>query len=142
MVETADFVDDVNDVDASQAHDWWHSACGDPYLGEHLHILERMVVAPVAGIFTQGAGLVPPGHGWSSASARTRRRRDRHEPSPFAALGAFVSEGDVVGKIGTTDVQTPFAGSVAGFLVHTGEKVVAGQPVAWLRAAATVQGFD
>jgi biotin carboxyl carrier protein len=141
VVETADFVDNV---DAVQAHDWWHSACGDPYLGEHLHISERMVIAPVAGTFTQALGLVPPGHGWSSApgSARTARHRARAQIRPFAALGAYVSEGDLVGRIGSTDVRTPFAGSVAGFLVHSGEKVSVGQPVAWLRAAATVEGFD
>jgi biotin carboxyl carrier protein len=138
VVETADFVDNV---DAAQAHDWWHSACEDPYLGEHLHISERMVVAPVAGTFTQAPGLVPPGPGWSSP-VRGGRHRARNQRRNSAVLGAYLSEGDLVGRIGAAEVRTLFAGSIAGFLVHSGEKVNAGQPVAWLRAAATVEGFD
>jgi biotin carboxyl carrier protein len=31
------------------------------------------------------------------------------------------------------EVRTPFAGRLVGFLAHRGERVMTGQPVAWLR---------
>jgi biotin carboxyl carrier protein len=37
--------------------------------------------------------------------------------------------------VGDVEVRTPFAGVVVGFLAHPGERVVSGQPVAWLRIA-------
>jgi biotin carboxyl carrier protein len=44
-----------------------------------------------------------------------------------------VDVGDLLGKVGANEVRTPFAGQVVGFLAHAGERVVAGQPLAWLR---------
>jgi biotin carboxyl carrier protein len=44
-----------------------------------------------------------------------------------------VGVGDLLGRVGGAEVRTPFAGLVVGFLAHAGERVVAGQPVAWLR---------
>ena len=50
--------------------------------------------------------------------------------------GAPVAVGDLLGTVGTVEVRTPFAGTVVGFLAHPGERVVAGEPVAWLRVQA------
>jgi len=44
--------------------------------------------------------------------------------------------GDVVGRVGVTEVRTPFAGRMVGFLARAGERVVTGQPIAWLRVPA------
>ena len=44
--------------------------------------------------------------------------------------------GDLLGTVGAAEVRTPFAGMVVGFLAHPGERVAAGEPVAWLRVQA------
>jgi hypothetical protein len=73
-------------------------------------IAERLIVSPGVGVF---------------------------EPGDFAE-GADVTPGDVVGRIVGPGVQqlvhSPFAGRLMGMLAHAGERLRAGQPVAWLRA--------
>ncbi len=75
------------------------------HAGEHLYMSERVVVSPAAGIF---------------------------EPAPVAEA---VEVGALIGTVGGTDVRTPFAGTIMGHLALSGERVTAGQPVAWLRTA-------
>jgi biotin carboxyl carrier protein len=41
--------------------------------------------------------------------------------------------GDLVGWAGATEIRSSFAGSLEGIIVLPGERVVSGQPVAWLR---------
>jgi [acyl-carrier-protein] S-malonyltransferase len=94
--------------------------------GEHLYTSERVVVSPAAGVFVPDDGLSAPGPGGLAA------------PSA-AAPGSGVVEvvvGDLLGRVGGSEVRTPFAGQVVGFLAHSGERVVAGQPLAWLRVSA------
>lgn len=86
--------------------------------GEHLYASERLVVAPAAGVFhPKGSWAVPGPGGVPSGS------------------GVAVAVGDQIGVVGPEEVRTAFAGSVVGFLAHDGERVVAGQPLAWLRVA-------
>ncbi len=73
------------------------------HAGEHLYMSERVVVSPATGVFEP----IPP--------------------SPWVEVGG------VVGKVGDLDVRTPFAGALMGLLALSGERVVTGQPVAWLR---------
>jgi biotin carboxyl carrier protein len=77
--------------------------------GEGLLVPERMIVAPTVGVFR----------------------------SIHLADGADVAAGQTVGHIegpGTsTCVSSPFAGQLIGMLVHPGERLREGQPVAWLR---------
>jgi [acyl-carrier-protein] S-malonyltransferase len=73
------------------------------HAGEHLYMSERVVVSPAAGVF---------------------------EP---AALTDSLEVGALIGTVGSTDVRTPFAGSMMGHLALAGERVTLGQPVAWLR---------
>jgi len=79
--------------------------------GEHTTVLERMIVAPDVGVF-RPLGL---------------------------AAGSAVAVGDVVGVVegpGKREpVRSPFAGTVIGVLAHAGERLRAGQPVAWMRVA-------
>ena len=93
------------DGDASPAH----------HHGESLTVLERVVVAPSVGIF-------------------------RHLPADrLTAEGSMVLEGQSVGTLETGGSSTPvcsaFTGFLMGMLARPGERVRAGQPVAWLRGA-------
>jgi biotin carboxyl carrier protein len=77
--------------------------------GEGLLVPERMIVAPTVGVF---------------------------RPVELPEAGD-VAQGQTVGMVdgpGTsTPVASPFAGQLVGVLVHPGERLREGQPVAWLR---------
>jgi [acyl-carrier-protein] S-malonyltransferase len=79
-----------------------------PHEGEHLFMTERVVVSPAAGIFTPAEGL---------------------ESGDTVAVGALL------GTVSGSDVRSPFTGRVEGVLAHAGERLMARQPVAWLRTA-------
>ncbi len=79
--------------------------------GERVAMVERMIVAPVVGVF-RPLGIED---------------------------GASVTVGEIVGVVegpGTREpVRSAFAGVVIGFLAHSGERLREGQPVAWMRVA-------
>ena len=81
------------------------------HAGETLAVPERMIVAPVVGIFRS--------HG--------------------VADGEEVLEGDEIGVVegpGTScPILSPFGGTLMGMLAHPGERLRSGQPIAWLRVA-------
>lgn len=79
--------------------------------GEHLHVSERLVVSPAAGIFEPA----PP-----SDAAGTE--------------GEVIEVGGLLGHVAGHEVRSPFRGWVMGMLAHPGERLTPGQPVAWLRA--------
>lgn len=84
--------------------------------GERLAVLERVIVAPASGRFRSDAnGAGPSG--------------DR----PVVAEQVIGLVEGVGGH--STPVESPFAGHLQGLLVHEGERVREGQPVAWLRLA-------
>ena len=80
---------------------------------EDLHVDERLVVAPVAGVFHPAVG----------------------DCSPDDPLK--VDAGDEIGVVVASGEKHPvpcrFTGFPAGLLVLPGERVRAHQPVAWLR---------
>ena len=80
--------------------------------GEGLGVPERMIIAPVVGVF---------------------------RPSADVDEGAFLDAGQAVGHLegpGTsTPVCSPFRGRLVGILARPGERLREGQPVAWLRVA-------
>ena len=78
--------------------------------GEHLYMVERMIVSPAAGIFA-------PADRW---------RADAH---------GTVEVGELLGTIGDVEVRSLFAGHVMGFIAVDGERVTTSQPIAWLRTA-------
>jgi [acyl-carrier-protein] S-malonyltransferase len=94
----------------------------DAQHGERLTTAVRLVVSPAAGVF-QPEDLSAPALGAAL----------RGKPSAGLAAGAAVEVGALLGTVGGVDVRTPFAGEVAGFLALAGERLVPGQPVAWLR---------
>ena len=77
--------------------------------GEGLLVPERMIVAPTVGTF-----------------------RPVDLPD-----GSTLETGQTIGLLegpGTsTPVSSPFAGRLVGMLVHPGERIREGQPIAWLR---------
>jgi [acyl-carrier-protein] S-malonyltransferase len=83
---------------------------GTPRLqdGEHLYVHERLVVSPAAGVFT---------------------------PDDSAArVGSAVDVGGLLGRVGSVDVRSAFAGVLQGMLAVDGERVMTGEPIAWLRS--------
>jgi biotin carboxyl carrier protein len=79
--------------------------------GERVAMVERMIVAPVVGVF-RPLGIEE---------------------------GANVTVGEIVGVVegpGTREpVRSAFEGTVMGFLAHSGERLREGQAVAWMRVA-------
>ncbi len=76
--------------------------------GEHLYVHERLVVSPAAGVFT---------------------------PDPTAAqVGTPVEVGGLLGRVGGVDVRSAFSGTLQGMLAVDGERVMTGEPIAWLRS--------
>ena len=74
--------------------------------GEQVHLLERLVVTPVAGTF------------------RGDRSLER---------GAPIAAGDLVGVVSGTEVRSGFSGRFGGLLALEGQRVGPSEPVAWLR---------
>lgn len=80
---------------------------------EQLDILERLIVAPIAGTFTPC------------------------EPDIVTCEGEIVENGTPIGTLTqsgqTTTVHSSFTGFFMGLLAHPGERVRPGQPLAWVR---------
>ncbi len=102
------------------AGDVWHHDA-HAHQGEHLYMSERVVVSPCAGIFMPETSLAAPGTGLLPGTAG-------HETVP-----SHVRTGDLVGRVGVTEVRTPFEGEVIRWLSVAGERVQEGQPLVWLR---------
>jgi biotin carboxyl carrier protein len=92
-----------------------HDEAPDMPVGEKLSIPDRLIVAPAVGVFHRLAG------------------DDALRP------GKPIGRGDVLGiirSLGTsTVVQSSFKGSLVGIVAADGERLRAGQPVAWLTTA-------
>jgi [acyl-carrier-protein] S-malonyltransferase len=86
--------------------------------GEHLYVSERVVISPTTGVFDPTGGI---------AAATEPGRREATEPA--------VEVGTLLGTVSGSEVRSPFAGHLMGMLAHAGERVTAGQPIAWLRAS-------
>ncbi len=123
-VAVPDDLDRLMDTVAG-ADDW---ASGSPAAqGEHLYTSERVVVSPAPGVFEPDAAL--------AALERTALAEATAAPGSGAGAepGSLLSVGDRVGTVGLTDVRTPFEGILVRWLAVRGERVVEGQPVAWIR---------
>lgn len=83
------------------------SAAVVAHQGEHLFATERVVVSPVAGVFT---------------------------PSGISD-GSMIAVGTVLGDISGEEVRSPFAGVLQSYIAVDGERVTRRQPIAWLRTA-------
>jgi biotin carboxyl carrier protein len=79
--------------------------------GEQIHVCERVVISPCAGVF-----------------------EPVNAPVATGAAGARIEVGTIVGRVSRREVRSPFAGRFVAMLALPGERVRPGQPVAWLRA--------
>jgi [acyl-carrier-protein] S-malonyltransferase len=122
-VATPDDLDRL--VDSLAGGEQWHTTTS-AHQGEHLYTSERVVISPAAGVFQPAGHLSAPGPGGLAAAGTAG---PGHE-------GVTVMVGDLLGSVGSAEVRTPFAGIVVGFLAHPGERVAAGEPLAWLRVPA------
>jgi len=123
-VAVPDDLDKLMDTVAG-ADDW---AAGSPAAqGEHLYTSERVVVSPAPGVFEPDAAL--------AALEATALAEATAAPGSGAGAepGSRLAVGDRVGTVGLTDVRTPFEGILVRWLAVRGERVVEGQPVAWIR---------
>jgi len=102
--------------------------------GEHLYVSERLVVSPCAGIFTPESSVSAPGMGLIPG---TDVEAGGSRPTGTADSVAI---GDLMGRVGVTEVRTPFAGSVVRWLVQRGDRVKEGEPIAWLHRAPEDDG--
>ena len=93
--------------------------------GEHLYMSERVVVSPSSGIFSPEPSLQAPGAGLLPGTTGD------------ADQSSAIDVGELIGRVGVSEVRTPFAGQVIGWLAADGERVQEGQPLAWLRVPDT-----
>lgn len=104
------------------------TASAPAHQGEHLYTSERVIVSPAPGVFepdVQLAALETTALAEANAAPGSGEGK---EP------GSIVAVGDRVGTVGLTDVRTPFDGILVRWLAVRGERVVEGQPVAWIRS--------
>jgi len=124
-VAVPDDLDKLIDAIAG-ADEWAASHPGEQ--GEHLYTSERVVVAPAPGVFEPDPALVAlETSALAEATASTNQ-------TPAGTPAARLMVGDRVGTVGLTDVRTPFDGLLVRWLAVRGERVVEGQPVAWVRS--------
>lgn len=83
------------------------------HTGEVLDVPERVIVAATNGVFASAA--------------------------PAAATDEFVAAGQVIGLLHgpstASEIESPFDGHLMGMLATPGERLRAGDPVAWVRVS-------
>ncbi len=122
-------------VDTLSGSETWHAYAAE-HQGEHLYTSERVVVSPAAGVFTPDPGLPAPAPGAVAVASSSVSPASSVSPgSPESPGPVVVAVGALLGRVGDNEVRTPFAGQVVGFMAHAGERVMAGQPLAWLRVS-------
>ncbi len=105
--------------------DW--TASGPDHQGEHLYTSERVIVSPTPGVFEPDVTLA------ALESTALAEATAAPGSGQGAEPGSRLAVGDRVGTVGLTDVRTPFDGILVRWLAVRGERVVEGQPVAWIR---------
>jgi [acyl-carrier-protein] S-malonyltransferase len=109
--------------------DW--TASGPAHQGEHLYTSERVIVSPTPGVFE------PDVHLAALESTELAEATAAPGSGQGADPGSVLAVGDRVGTVGLSDVRTPFDGILVRWLAVRGERVVEGQPVAWIRTPAS-----
>jgi [acyl-carrier-protein] S-malonyltransferase len=106
-------------------------AFSETHAGERFAMTERLVVSPGAGLFQPIPELVE-----ATPGVRGAPRREGDEPAEPIRSPAEIKVGTLIGHVGDREIRSAFAGVLEGVLVLPGERVVAGQPVAWVRPSA------
>ncbi len=113
-------------MDAVAGTEEW-TASSPAHQGEHLYTSERVIVSPTPGVFEPDVHLAALESTALAEATAAPGSGDGAEP------GSLLAVGDRVGTVGLTDVRTPFDGILVRWLAVRGERVVEGQPVAWIR---------
>jgi [acyl-carrier-protein] S-malonyltransferase len=114
-------------MDSLAGSDEWTTS-GPAHQGEHLYTSERVIVSPTPGVFEPDVHLAALESTALAEATAAPGSGEGTEP------GSLLAVGDRVGTVGgLTDVRTPFAGILVRWLAVRGERVVEGQPVAWIR---------
>ena len=113
-------------MDTVAGTDEW-TASSPAHQGEHLYTSERVIVSPAPGVFEPDVQLAALESTALAEATAVPGSGDGIEP------GSLLAVGDRVGTVGLTDVRTPFDGILVRWLAVRGERVVEGQPVAWIR---------
>ncbi len=103
------------------------AASAPAHQGEHLYTSERVVVSPAPGVFEPEARLAALERDALAEATAAPGSGEGAEP------GSKLAVGDRVGTVGLSDVRTPFDGILVRWLAVRGERVVEGQPIAWIR---------
>ncbi len=120
-------------MDTVAGSDEW-SGSTPAHQGEHLYTSERVVVSPAPGVFEPEVDLAAlESNELAEATAAPGSGRG-------SAPGSLLGVGDRVGTVGPNDVRTPFDGVLVRWLAVRGERVVEGQPVAWIRTRTKEDG--
>ncbi len=114
-------------MDAVTGTEEW-TASAPAHQGEHLYTSERVIVSPAPGVFEPDVHL--------AALETTALAEATAAPGSGEGTdpGSLLAVGDRVGTVGLTDVRTPFDGILVRWLAVRGERVMEGQPVAWIRS--------
>ena len=96
-------------------------------------ITERLIVSPGTGPFAAAPAFAHAAPKIQAASHRVSVQSLSDAASEADPEPSRVRVGDLVGRAGEHEIRSPFAGALQGLLVLEGERVVTGQPVAWLR---------
>jgi len=118
-------------MDTLAGTDEW-TASGPAHQGEHLYTSERVIVSPTPGVFEPDVNLA------ALESTALAEATARPGSGQGTEPGSVLAVGDRVGTVGLTDVRTPFDGILVRWLAVRGERVVEGQPVAWIRSPGSV----
>jgi [acyl-carrier-protein] S-malonyltransferase len=121
-----------NMIDVLSGSESMH-AYATAHQGEHLYTSERIVVSPSAGVFRSDPALSVPGPGGLRGSISSGGPVSSAVISDETEIAVGV--GALLGRVAHVEVRSPFDGRLVGFLAHNGERVTAGQPVAWLRVS-------
>jgi [acyl-carrier-protein] S-malonyltransferase len=113
-------------MDSVSGSDEW-TASGPDSQGEHLYTSERVVVSPAPGVFEPAVHLA------ALESSALAVATAAPGSGAGAKPGTRLAVGDQVGTVGLVEVRTPFEGILVRWLAMRGERVVEGQPVAWIR---------
>jgi [acyl-carrier-protein] S-malonyltransferase len=114
-------------MDAVTGTEEW-TASAPAHQGEHLYTSERVIVSPTPGVFEPDVQLAALETTALAEANAAPGSGEGEEP------GSLLAVGDRVGTVGLTDVRTPFDGILVRWLAVRGERVVEGQPVAWIRS--------
>ena len=81
-----------------------------------------MVTGWTSGDLTTTTNIAGVGYTYSNAG-----------DGPTIGDGTTITNGQLLGFVSGTEVRSPFAGQIMGFMAVRDERVIENQPIAWLR---------